>query len=197
MANLSRDRVTIDLRGVGARLQACAAARQLTTAALARKAIVTLLDGESGEPFAYVARTQGPRPVRGRMVKLTLRLPATHAAVLAGRARAADVSQGIYMAGLLDGSPPGPLPPDHHDAVAALVRSSDHLATMSADINDFMRLARAGKSQEMERYRANVMSLTDDVRKHLITASQLVAEFKAAKRPYCQHRPAPAKAGWA
>jgi len=197
VANLSRDRVTIDLRGMGARLQACAAARQLTTAALARRAIVTLLDGESGEPFAYVARTQGPRPVRARMVKLTLRLPATHAAVLAARARAAEVSQGIYMAGLLDGSPPEPLPPDHHDAVAALVRSSDHLATMSADINDFMRLARAGKSEELERYRANVMSLTDDVRKHLIAASQLVAEFKAARRPYGQHRPAPAKVSWA
>lgn len=196
MANVSRDRVTIDLRGMGARLQACAVARQVTTAALARKAIVTLLDGES-ESVAHLHQAQGARPVRERMVKLTLRLPATHAAVLVARARAADVSQGVYVAGLLDGSPPGPLPPDHHDAIAALARSSDHLATMSADINDFMRLARAGKSDELERYRARVMSLTDDVRQHLIAASQLVAELKAARRPHGQHRHAPAKASWA
>jgi len=197
VANVSRDRVTIDLRGMGARLQACAVSQQVTAAALARRAIVTLLDGESVESVVQLHQAQGARPDRERMVKLTLRLPATHAVVLVERARAADVSQGIYMAGLLDGSPPGPLRLDHRDAVAALVRSSDHLATMSADINDFMRLARAGKSEELERYRRTVMSLTDDVRKHLITASQLVAELKAARRPHGQHLQAPARASWA
>jgi len=197
VANVSRDRVTIDLRGMGVRLHACAVARQVTAAALARRAIVTLLDGESVETAAHLRQAQGARPVRERMVKLTLRLPTTHVAVLVARARAADVSQGVYVAGLLDGSPLGPLPPDHRDAVAALARSSDHLATMSADVNDFMRLARAGKSDELERYRARVMSLTDDVRQHLIAASQLVAELKAARRPHGQHRHAPAKASWA
>jgi len=49
--------------------------------------------------------------------KVTLRMPTSRASALAVRARAADVGQGVYVAGLLDGMPPAPLPVDHAAAV--------------------------------------------------------------------------------
>lgn len=177
----SRDRVTIELRGLRERLHTLAAARRLTAAALARKALVALLDDEPSDgdtSYSDTAMRSG-----GRIVKVTLRLSAAHAAALATRARAADVSQGTYVAGLIHGTPPGPLPPDHTHAVAALVGSTDQLAAMSTDINAFMRLLGRGSSSEIERYRAGVMSLADDVRKHLALAAPLVAELKSARRP--------------
>lgn len=125
----SRDRVTIELRGLRERLHTLAAARRLTAAALARKALVALLDDEPSDgdtSYSDTAMRSG-----GRIVKVTLRLSAAHAAALATRARAADVSQGTYVAGLIHGTPPGPLPPDHTHAVAALVGSTDQLAAMS------------------------------------------------------------------
>src|SRR4051794_7261164 len=98
-----RDRVTVDLRGMGPQLQAQAAKRQMTVAALVRRAVTAMLDdppGDAGDSRP-IDSTSGPR-----LVKLTLRLPVAHAVMLASRARVADVSQGTYVAGLIDGTPP-------------------------------------------------------------------------------------------
>ena len=179
MERNSRDRVTIELRGMRERLNALAAARKMTTAALARKALGTLLDDESSDDqIGRNDATVGDVEV----VKVTLRLPAAHAVALATRARAADVSQGAYVAGLIDDTPPTPLPPDHTYAVAALVGSTDQLAAMGADLNAFLRLLGRGSSTEIERYRAGIMSLTDDVRRHLALAAPLAAELRSTRR---------------
>jgi C4-dicarboxylate transporter len=128
MGHHSRDRVTIDLRCLRERLQALATVRQMTAAALVRQTLMTLLDEDSGEGdtrrnVPAIPATAIDTPV----VKVTLRLPASQARALARRARAADVSQGAYVAGLIDGAPPDPLPPDHAPAVAALLGSTDQL----------------------------------------------------------------------
>jgi hypothetical protein len=175
----ARDRVTIELRGMRERLNALAAARKMTTAALARKALGTLLDDEQSDDQIGSNDTTASD---AQVVKVTLRLSAAHAAALVTRARAADVSQGAYVAGLIDGTPPNPLPPDHANAVAALVSSTNQLATMGADLNAFMRLLVRGSSPEIERYRAGILSLADDVRSHLALAALLVAELKSARK---------------
>jgi hypothetical protein len=178
----TRDRVTIELRGMRERLQTIATVRGMTTAALIRKALVQLLDDPSDN--GATCRSDPAMTRHSPIVKVTIRLAAAHAMALAPRARAADVSQGIYVARLLDGTPPTPLSPDHARAVAALVGSTDQLAAMSADINAFMRLLGRGSSSEVERYRAGVMSLSDAVRSHLAMAASLVARLGGArKRP--------------
>jgi hypothetical protein len=177
----SRDRVTIELRGMRERLQALAATRKLTTAAFVRKALVAVLDDEPSRADDG-GRDDIIASNGGHVVKVTLRLSEAHAVALASRARAAEVSQGAYVARLIDGVPAEPLPPDHGQAVAALVASTDHLAAMGADLNAFMRLLRRGSSSEIERYRAGIMSLADDVRCHLALAAPLVAELKSARR---------------
>jgi hypothetical protein len=136
-ATAMRDRVTVDLRGIRPQLQAQAAKRQMTAAALVQRAVTAMLDdapcdaGESGS----IDSTSGI-PV----VKVTLRLPVAHAVLLASRARVADVSQGMYVARLIDGTPAQPRAPDHTQAVAALMASTDRLAALGADLNAFIRL---------------------------------------------------------
>lgn len=179
MERNARDRVTIELRGMRERLNALAAARKMTTAALARKALGTLLDDEQSDDQIGSNDTTASD---AQVVKVTLRLSAAHAAALVTRARAADVSQGAYVAGLIDGTPPNPLPPDHANAVAALISSTNQLAAMGADLNAFMRLLVRGSSPEIERYRAGILSLADDVRSHLALAALLVAEVKSARK---------------
>lgn len=173
-----RDRVTVDLRGIRPQLQAHAAKRQMTAAALVRRAVTAILDdapsgvGDSG-PIDSASGT----PV----VKVTLRLSAAHAVVLASRARVADVSQGTYVARLIDGMPAQPRAPDHTQAVAALMASTDRLAALSADLNAFMRLLGRTPRSELEPYRASIRSLAGDVRVHLASAAALVAAFWATR----------------
>jgi hypothetical protein len=186
MGHHSRDRVTLELRGLRERLQALAASRQMTTAALVRKTLIAVLDEKSGEgntrrhvPAISATSTLIDTPV----IKVTLRLPASQASALARRARAADVSQGAYVAGLIDGAPPSPVPPDHARAVAALLASTDQLAVIGTDLNAFLRLLGLRSSSELERYRAGIMSLAEDVRRHLAIAATLVAELRSPRRP--------------
>lgn len=179
MTQPARERVTIDLRGIGPRLQAHAAARGKTTAAVVRAAVVAVLDAEGGS----VEPGRVAEPINARTVKVTLRLDGIHAACLADRARSADVSQGAYVMGLLDGQPPGPRSAGHGVAVAALADSTHRVAAMSADIHGFLRLIRNAKGDEAaEKYRAGLMSLSKDMRAHLEVASRLMTELTSQQR---------------
>ena len=109
----------------------------------------------------------------GPVAKVTVRLSRAHAVALAARARDADVSQGAYVAGLLDGTPP-PVVPDRAEAVAALLKSTDQLAVISVDINALIRLVRTGSVTQAAAYRERFLALADDVRSHLALASRLL-----------------------
>ena len=173
-----RDRVTVDLRGIGPELHAQAAARGKTLAAMVRVAVVAMLDA----PRCPVALASSPEPIDSQMIKVTLRVGALHAARLADRARSAEVSQGTYVAALLDGIAASPRPTDHGDAIAALADSTQKVAAMSADIRAFIRLIRNVNSDEAQKYRAGLMSLSQDMRLHLQVASRLVAGLTSRTR---------------
>jgi hypothetical protein len=176
----ARDRVSVDLRGLGPRLRAQAQRQQTTPAALTRRAVLLLLnDHQDGE--GPLLSTHAQRPARG-IVKVTLRVSGTHAKSLATQARAADMSQGDYVASLLDGMMPAALPADHALAVKALMASTDRVAALSADLNAFLRVLGRASVVELEPYRASITSLTKDVRQHLATAAALIAELRPARR---------------
>ena len=178
MTRHPRERVTIDLRGIGPRLHAHAAARGRTTASVVRAAVVAMLDAEGASEEPGV----GAERVDARAVKVTVRMGAWDAVRLGHCARKAGVSQGIYLAGLLDGVPSGPRSIDHGAAVAALADSTQKVAAMSADIHGFLRLMRNFKANEAEKYRATLMSLSNDVRLHLEVASRLMAGLTSRQR---------------
>jgi hypothetical protein len=173
-----RDRVTIDLRGIGPALHAQAAAQGKTVAAMVRVAVVTMLDAQvcSVAP----ARSAGSR--NALAVKVTLRLDPLHAARLADRARSAEISQGAYVGTLLDGMPANPRATDHGDAIAALADSTQKVAAMSTDIHAFIRLIRNANGDGTQQYRAGLLSLSQDLRLHLQVASRLMAALRSRTR---------------
>lgn len=173
-----RDRVTVDLRGLGEQLHVLATTQGTSSAALVRRSLRALLDNSHRDAHGIDNADKAPI---GKVVKVTLRLPAAHAFLLARRARAADVSQGDYVVGLLDGTPRVPPPPDHAQAIAALVRSTDQLAVISTDLNAFMRMVGRVPRSELERYRAGILTLADDVRRHLAVAASFIAELRPAR----------------
>jgi hypothetical protein len=176
MEHPQRDRVTIDLRGLRAQLQKHALLSQMTPAALVRQAVLAHLAPRPAE------ESPGQNPLtmvrEKQLVKVTLRLPSGHAALMNLQARRADVSKSSYVAALIEGAPP---PKDHAQAVAALQASTDQLAVIATDLSAFLRImhmVKPGATQELERYRAGVMTLNDDIRRHLAVAAQLVAELR-------------------
>jgi hypothetical protein len=177
MARDGRDRVTVDLRGAGPVIQQRAAAQGVTVAALVRRALVVLAESPEAEAAgpASVDRTED-----GALVKVTLRLPSAHALLLASRSRRAEVSQGVYVASLLEGHALPAASPDRREAIAALSRSTDQLAMLGMDLNGFMRLLGRVPDDRLEPYRAGVRSLSTRVQQHLDMASQLLNDLQQA-----------------
>ena len=178
MSRQPRDRVTIDLRGIGPELHARAAAQGKPVAAIVRVAVIAMLEVRA----LPVGLTSNPEPTDSRTVKVTLRVGAAHAARLAYRARLAEVSQGAYLAALLDGISATPRPADHGDAIAALADSTQKVAAMSADIRALIRLIQAANSDQARSYRAGLISLAQDMQMHLQVASRLMARMTSRAR---------------
>ena len=179
MATSSRQRVSIDLRGTADRLSALAAARHMTTAALVRMAIRRTLDGQI-DPDNDL--NQRARMVDDRhAAKVTVRLASDAAATLAQRARAADVSQGRYVTGLLDGAPPRTRTTDHADAVAVLAQSTDLLAGLRVDLNGFTRAIRLVGANDLDGWGADLDAMSRHILEHMATASRLIGELQSTR----------------
>ena len=180
MARTHRERMTIDLRGLGPALRAHAKARRLTLAAAARSALAAALQDASSADAGEVDNEHDQ--VADRSVKLTLRLRRSAANRLATRARAAGLPYGAYLATLLDGTPAPPLAADHTAAVTALGVSTERLAVISADINELIRVVGRGGMPASRQFDGRMAGVAGDVRQHLVLASQLIAALKPAAR---------------
>ena len=171
----SRDRLTVDLRGIGSAVKAEADARHLTLAAFARMALVSSLKQTVDD-----ARSTHPSgDDDGQTVKLTLRLPIRQAHWLVEHARAAGLSYGTFVASVIDGAPcPGSLA----EAVRALTESTDQMAALARDLKEGARLLGAARIEETRRYRQQLVVLFDEVRQHLRLTSALAGEVRRSFR---------------
>ena len=172
MAGSSRDRVTIDLRGIGDAVRAAAAGRGQTVAAFARQALVA----STGPQSLAIERLDAPASPSRSVAKLHLRMDEREAEVLIRKARALGLSYGEYVGRLVTGTPlPSPVAQRDADR-AALRRSCDQLAALAGDINALIRLLRLAKGAEAARQFGDRMrGLEADVRRHIDLASRLVA----------------------
>ena len=173
-ATHARDRLTVDLRGIGSAVKAEAAARHLTLAAFARVALVASL-----RQTATDANSNAVGDDDGQTVKLTLRLPIREASWLVEHARAAGLSYGTFLGSVLAGAPcPGSLA----EAVRSLTASTDQMAVLSRDLKAGMRLLAGARIEETRKYRQQVVVLFDEVRQHLRLTSALAGEARRAVR---------------
>jgi hypothetical protein len=170
MASTSRDRVTIDLRGIGPSVRAAANARRLRVAAYARLALA-----EASNPPAAPSLPAAPIERADAVMKVTLRLDTIDAELLLLGAAQVGLSYGAFVGRLVRGTPlPAPLADRVKDRDALIV-SSDQLATLSADLASLIRMLKAGDGEGAERYRAAAEPLMVEVRRHLELASRVVS----------------------
>jgi hypothetical protein len=170
MASASRDRVTIDLRGIGPSVRAAASVRRLRVAAYARLTLA-----EASNQAATPVPPATPIEQADTVMKVTLRLDPLDAELLLLGAAHVGLSYGAFVARLLRGTPlPAPLADRVKDR-DALIASSDHLATLSADLATLIRMLKRFDGEGAVRYGAAAEALVADVRRHLELASRVVS----------------------
>jgi hypothetical protein len=148
-------------------------------------AIRQALDGQVGADSTVTQ--PGRTPTDRAATKVTIRLAPEVATALATRARAADVSQGHYVAGLLEGSPPPRRPSDHGDTVAALVKSTDALAGLRVDLNAFTRMMRMAGANGLAGQGADLDAMSKLMLEHVAIASRLIIGLQPSAHP-CRER---------
>ena len=178
MPGASRDRVTIDLRGIGDTVRAAAACRGMGVAQLVRRAVVMSLDLHAPAtvaPMKQGSDGQTPDQVPTReTAKLTLRLPQAHADALMRNAGALGLSYGDYVARLVAGSRlPQPVAERQADR-AALLASNDRMAALSTDLVALVALLRQVKVEQARPYRERLETADAEIRRHLDRASALI-----------------------
>jgi len=178
VAGTSRDRVTIDLRGIGDAVRAAAAVRDMGVAQLVRRALVMSLDLRATAAVAPMERGsdgQTPHQVPTReTAKLTLRLSRAHADALMVNAGALGLSYGDYVGRLVAGSRlPQPVAERQADR-AALLASNDRMAALSTDLVALVTLLRQAKVEQAKPYRDRLETADAEIRRHLDRASALI-----------------------
>lgn len=179
--NTSSDFVTVEMHGLKAALVARARAQRVSVSVLVRAAVARDL-GLDEAVERRDAATLDSTASSGAMVKLSIRLTATEAEQLAAGARAAGLSRGAYLAGLVAGVPVlsgGACRTDH---LAALIASSAELSTLARNLHHLTTLLRQGAVRPAQEYRAMLDTLADDVRGHLRLASSLLADLQPRHR---------------
>ena len=176
-----RERVTIDLRGLGPALKAHARARNLTVSDVARLAVVAVLETSGSDTEAQAGVESDA--AEDRPVKLTIRLRRGVAAHLSTRARACGLSHGAYLTTLIDEAPAPPLA-----VLTALGASTEQLAVVSADLNELVRTIQRGALSSGPLIDDWLRPLMDEVRRHVGLASRLVSELRPTRTSSTQRR---------
>jgi hypothetical protein len=173
MAPRSRDRVTIDLCGIGDAARAAARIRGATLTVFARQALITALPGDA----TALLPSAEPSLDLGSTVKLSVRLSTEDSAALATQAAALGVSQARLVA-LLIRRTELPMPAAERVAeLAALRTSNDQLAAIAADVSLFVSaLSRPGLAA-LAPLRQRMLNLGADIARHLQIAAALLARM--------------------
>lgn len=173
----SHDFVTVDMRGLKAALVARAQADRVSVSVLVRAAIARDLGlADGAEPH----RTEDPvgTASHAACVKLSIRMASEEAEQLAAGARAAGLSRGAYLAGLVANVPVLSGGSSRVDHLASLIESSAELSTLSRNIHHLTSLLREGNVRPALEYRAMLDTLAGDVRGHLKLASSVLADLR-------------------
>jgi len=175
MLAAAREFFTVDLRGLRAALRARAAKAGLTESDVLRGALAVALNDGKSDPLN--APATGDAGASQAQVKLSVRLPCPAAARLDAKARAAGLSRGAYLIGLINGAPAVVAATDRRAGFIALSASAAELALLSRDIHHLTHLLRSGNSRAAQEYRERLETLDADVRQHLDRSAAALVEL--------------------
>jgi hypothetical protein len=187
----SRDRLSVDLRGLKAALFDRAAALGVTPSGLVR----TVLADALGQDQASAVERCLPRlsPRHGTRVRLCLRMSRAQASATLDGARQAGLNPGDYVGNLVKGVPVLSAGGSRTEHMAALTSSCAELSTLSRSIHHLVTLLRQGNLAAARPYRELLDTLAGDVRTHLELATRVLADLRpragGTHRPPQDHRP--------
>lgn len=173
----AHDFVTVDMRGLKAALVARAQAERVSVSVLVRGAVARDLGlATDGERSRMAVPTAGAASVAS--VKLSIRMTAEEARQLAAGARAAGLSRGAYLAGLIANVPVLSAGGGRSEHIAALMASCVELSTLSRNIHRLTALLRQADVEPARPYREMLDTLAGDVRRHLELAARVLADLQ-------------------
>lgn len=176
MERSSRDRLSVDLRGLKAPLLARALAQHQTPSAFVRG----MLAAQLGRPQAAATHPVSAGPIRARRgrVRLSMRMGADEARLIHEGATRSGVSVGDYLSGLAAGVPVFTDGGTRQAHIGALTAATAELATLGRHLHRLATLLAAGDVEAARPYRAMLASLNADVRRHLTLASTVLADLQ-------------------
>ena len=182
MARSSRDRISVDLRGLKAALIERARAQGASPSNFVRTALADVLS----EPPPATSMRAAPRadfsPSDGR-VRLSLRLSRQDRHAIVFAADRAGVSIGAYVAGLVAGIPAVANGTVVADSLAALVASNAVMAVLSRNLQHLTSLLGQSSIRAAQEYRETLDSVAGDVCRHLAFASAVLADLRPLRVP--------------
>ena len=180
MNSPSHDFVTVDMRGLKAVLVARTQAQRVSVSVLVRNAVAREIgqDKAAADRQAASAGATSSAP----SVKLSIRMTREEAEQLAAGARAAGLSRGAYLSGLVANVPVLTSGANRADHIATLVSSSAELSTLSRNIHHLTSLLREGNVRPALAYRDMLDTLAGDVRRHLTLAASVLADLRPRSR---------------
>lgn len=175
MTASSRDRISVDLRGLKAALLQRSRSLGQTPSGFVRAALVTALQADMSATKRILA-------MPGQRVRLSLRMRRDDARLVIEQAGAAGLPPGTYVAGLCAGVPAIADGARPRDQVAALLSSCAVLSTLARDLRHLTQLLRQGEVLAAQQYRARLDDVERDVRAHLAMAAPLLSDLKPLLR---------------
>jgi len=122
-------------------------------------------------------------------VKLSIRMTRVEAEHFAAGTRAAGLSRGAYLAGLIANVPVLSSGASRADHLAALIASSAEVSTLSRNIHHLTSLLREGAFRPAQEYRPMLDTLADDLRGHLKLAAGVLAGLRPRSGRAPSHPP--------
>ena len=180
MASSARDRISVDLHGLGAELVAYARQRRVGVSEIVRDSVAITLRSDGVRSSQRSSRI-GPAPcAHPPLARLSLRLTAEEITRLDAGARAAGLPRSAFVAGLVDGiavlAKGG-----RSDHRSALIRSCAELSTLGRNLRHLADLLRGSDFAAAQEYRAMLDSIADDVARHLKMAGSVLADMTSAR----------------
>lgn len=180
MSTSSSDFVTVEMRGLKAALVAHAKAKRVSVSVVVRRAVVRELGADAADASEPPLALDHPAATN-RWIKVSMRVTPAEAGRLAAGERAAGLSRGAYLMGLVDGVPTLTSGGSWPEAVAALISSNAELSTLSRNVHQLAALLRQGNVQRALEYRAMLDCLALTVRSHLELAATVLAKLRTRR----------------
>jgi hypothetical protein len=180
MAPSSRDRISVDLRGLKAALLDRAQALGMSPSGLVRTTLAEALG--HAEQIRIDRSTLSLRSGNGDRMRLCLRMSREQARATIDAAQRAGMKLGDYVGGLVANVPVLSSGASRTDHIAALMASSAELSTLSRNIHRLTALLRQANVEPARAYREMLDTLASDVRSHLELAARVLADLQPARQ---------------